>query len=326
MAGFAGRMKDHQVKWAREDGSIPEDYLEVRHGRPSWVLKQQYRRENLYQPEWWGRIVGHEHRWARALNSSQCFAVNLFGPAATNEDIARAILRHVVGREPGGDSISDTTRVKVEFEHTPPDGPEWLGEKRSRQPTQVDVFFTASNEDWRGHLLVEVKLTENFGCCRGPKAEANPDRQRCNHGWAVARDPEASCWLADPAGEARRYWQVASGAQPSLDFRYLRDQGEPCPFSQGLYQLWRNHCLGKALVAHGARWAFVAACVHPDNDQRLKTPVAGQGHAVGAFRKLAGASACLELDPRQVINTTLSVDPRQARWAEWMCARYLLGE
>ena len=64
------------INWALAHG-IPEDALEKHHGRLSWVLKPESRKLNLFDPSWWDLIAGKEHRWARALNSSQCFAVNL---------------------------------------------------------------------------------------------------------------------------------------------------------------------------------------------------------------------------------------------------------
>ena len=57
-----------------------------------------------------------------------------------------------------------TDEVRVYLEYTPSDGPEWLGEAITRQPTQVDVAF----EVYRGSvplgfLLIEVKLSERLG-------------------------------------------------------------------------------------------------------------------------------------------------------------------
>jgi hypothetical protein len=81
-----------QLKWALA-GGVQESDLEVRRGRISWVLKQQHQKKNLFDPRWWEYIVGSEHRWARALNSSQCFGVNLFAPLKRDPQLARKVLR-----------------------------------------------------------------------------------------------------------------------------------------------------------------------------------------------------------------------------------------
>jgi len=144
------------------------------------VLKKEHRERNLFDPRWWRYIAGQEHRWASALNSSQCFAVNVFAPLAEDSDLAKAVWARIYPHRP----LDPADTVLVEFEHTPQGADEWLGERR--QQTQVDVFFTVRRgETTVGHLLVEVKFTETeFGECRGAKPPTakragNPDRSRC---------------------------------------------------------------------------------------------------------------------------------------------------
>ena len=318
---FAEKMKQHQLDWALH-GGVPQDQLEIRHEKISHVLKSEHRKNNLFKPEWWRAIEGAEHIWARALNSSQCFAVNLFMPAAERPDLAKKLLESVVGTLP-----SDID-VGLEFEHTPPQTSKWLGERGHQ--TQVDVFFTAKNkENILGHLLVEVKLTESeFGSCRGfetGKNRDNPHPEKCRNGAAVIDDPESQCWLVE--AEGRKYWDIIQTGDKAFDFSAL-EKDDPCPFGIGLYQLLRNHALSQSLLAHTqAEWSYFAVCAHPQNEQvrHLKQPVAGSHDVVESFRKLAGADMCRELAPHQVIEMTEALDPSLSEWAAWMRKRYLLA-
>ena len=182
---FAEEMKRHQLSWALANGVTP-DMLETRRGQVSWVLKEEHREQNLFDPGWWRYIAGHEHLWARALNSSQCFAVNIFAPLAEDGDLARRVWARVCPNWP----LDAADTVTVEFEHTPRGTKEWLGE-RGPHKTQVDVFLTVRRGGVPvGHLLVEVKYTEaEFSGCRGaepptPRRRGNPDRSRCLLRWS----------------------------------------------------------------------------------------------------------------------------------------------
>ena len=159
---FAATARDHQLQWAL-NGHIGRESLQQRKGAVSWVLKPHHRKLNLFEAEWWSYIAGKEHRWAAALNSSQCFGVNLFAPLAQRPERARYVLQRLLPEL----AIEQDDLVTVSFEHTPEGAPEWLGE--SDKPTQVDVFFEITRAEQRmGCVLVEVKYSETgFGECRG---------------------------------------------------------------------------------------------------------------------------------------------------------------
>ena len=89
---FAASMRERQLSWALA-GGIPLSALEQRHGKVSWVLKHDDRKLNLFRKDWWEYIAHAEHFWARALNSSQCFAVNVFAPIADDPALARRCRR-----------------------------------------------------------------------------------------------------------------------------------------------------------------------------------------------------------------------------------------
>src|SRR5437899_12474728 len=84
---FDVKARNHQLAWAL-NGGVPIEALEVRRGRVSWVLKSEHRKLNLFRLDWWDYIAHAEHLWSRALNSIQCFAVNMFAPLA--DDCVRA--------------------------------------------------------------------------------------------------------------------------------------------------------------------------------------------------------------------------------------------
>ncbi len=316
-------MKRHQLDWAQK-GHIPLEQLEIRHDALSHVLKPEHRKKNLFNPAWWHLIEGAEHRWARALNSSQCFAVNLFAPATERPDLAKALFEIVVGTLP--QNIPNINiNVGLEFEHTPSGARDWLGERG--HPTQVDVFFTAqNNEKVLGHLLVEVKLTESeFGSCRGTGKD-NPKPERCQNAAAIIADPARQCWLKE--SEGRKYWEIITKGDEAFDFSAL-EPDEPCPFSGDLYQLMRNHALSKSLKANTeAAWSYFAVCIHPQNQQaqQLKHKIAGSQDALESFRRLAGDKALRTLPPEQVIAATEALYPDTADWAAWMRSRYLLPQ
>src|SRR6185503_2385705 len=128
---FAQQMKEHQIIWAGRNGL--DHLLEKRNDtQPSWVLKKEHKKRNLQDSTWWTHIEGREHLWSRALNSSQCFGVNLFGPLAINGSLAKKALIHTLFQR---QELEEGDEVTVLFEHTPMGAPEWLGE--TKQATQV---------------------------------------------------------------------------------------------------------------------------------------------------------------------------------------------
>lgn len=319
---FALEMRDRQLRWAIAAG-IPESALEQRSGKTSWVLKREHQSLNLFRPEWWTHIAASEHHWARALNSSQCFGLNLFGPLADDPSSRHLLLAALLPDR----RVQPNDSVAICFEHTPPDGPEWLGE--SKQATQVDVFFQIKRENQPlGFVLVEVKFTETgFGSCRGwngsPKTtRSNPDRGRCLDAQKIVASPEALCWIAEV--EQRRYWESMSHQSSSLRIAEVARAGA-CPFRHGLYQLMRNRILADELASktHGA-WSDFAVCSHPDNDAllQLEEPVAGSSDAIASFRALSSKNAVRTWRADELVDLISSHDERLKNWADWMRSRY----
>ena len=223
---FAEVLKRHLIAWAKVNGL--DEHVESGRGRP-WVLAEEQRKRNLHRQEWWRYIQGYEHRWARALNSSQCFAVNLFAALADDAPAANRFLRQMLPDR----RITHDDAVRVVFEHSPKGVPERLGERG--QPTQIDVVFTVFRERRvHGVIGVEVKLSEReFGACRGwtgmvDGVPLNPARDRCLDGRRVFESPDQHCFMAEREG--RKYWSSMTMPGASLRAGSPRRSG-PLPLS-----------------------------------------------------------------------------------------------
>jgi hypothetical protein len=319
---FQDRLKEQQAAWADANGL--RALTEADQGR-SWVLAHAHQTRNLFDPTWWVHIEGKEHRWARALNSSQCFAVNLFAPMIGDHALAGSVFRQLLPNQ----ELAPGDEVVVELEFSPDAAREWLGERG--HPTQVDAAMSVLRKGTaHGHVLIEVKLGETgFGTCRGAKGpdsngRGNPRPDRCRNATAVLVAPEAGCWLTEKEG--RRYWSYMSKPGAGFDFSMLGGDAA-CPFAGGLYQPMRNRVLADALVAEtSAKWAEFAVTIHPENDVAhvLGEAVANERDAIAAFRRLVGEERLLLITPADVIDAIAGADASHAEWAAWMRGRYML--
>jgi len=319
---FATRVRNHQLAWAL-NGGVPAAALETRHGQISWVLKREHRKLNLFRPDWWDYIAHAEHHWSRALNSSQCFAVNIFAPLADDCERARMALQLLLPTR----DVRPEDRVSVRFEYAPENAPAWMGERE--RPTQVDVCLLVTRSgECVGHVLIEVKYSESsFGCCRGWKSKPddairNPDRSRCLNVSEIISDPQANCWLAQ--AEGRRYWEIMSASGSSIHIEATRSAGM-CPFRHGLYQIMRNRVLADELARYTApAWANFVVCRHLANDAvvLLDEPVFSHRNAIQAFRLLSSDEAICGWDAQELVEIIGSTDEMLQDWKAWMMARY----
>lgn len=318
-------MKEHQISWAHQNRL--SEFLENRKNKtPSWVLKKGYQSRNLRDPSWWQYIEGREHKWARSLLSSQCFALNIFGPLAGRPVLAKQVLADLLPHQ----TLEKNDEVTVHFEHTPEQAPAWLGE--IRQPTQVDVCFIVRRfNNLIGYLLIEVKFTETeFGSCRGAKKSTlkrpgNPNPSRCEDLPSVIANPKEHCWMVSAKENGRRYWEYM--LSPNAPFRFPTKA--PCPFSHSLYQLMRNQVLAIALVQErAAEWADFRVCLHPANTlvRQLPAPIGSHTDALQAFNNLLTTSPILEIDPLRVVDLVRKNDSGCSEWADWVISRYDLSK
>jgi hypothetical protein len=312
---FAEMAKIHQVQWANQYGLSPA-MRECKEGR-EWVLTRECRDKNLYRPEWWDYIKGREHRWSRALNSSQCFAVNLFAPLKANPSAAKSFWTLLLANR----TLNIGDNIEVDFEFCDPQiSRDRLGEQG--QPTQVDVLLTAKRaEKICGFVLVEVKYTESeFGHCRGSEPSHNTKYGLCSDIAAIVRNPKAQCWLTREE-EKRRYWEFLLNPPTGA---VMPDHG-PCPFKGGLYQLMRNRLLANCLKEKtNADWADVAICVHSKNKaaRTLREPIHGEMDVVNAFDKLMPRLPVRVFDPAEIVTRISGGSAGLSDWATYMRERY----
>jgi hypothetical protein len=215
---FYDDLKAHQVAWAQSHG-IGDQQTEAAQARP-WVLRPQFRELNLWDPRWWSFIAGKEHRWARALTSSQCFAVNLFAPLAADPALARRVL----ARLRPDHLLAEADTVEVALEFTPSRAPGWLGE--SGHATQVDAAFVVRRDGGPiGYLLVEVKLGERkLGACRGAR--------KLVPGAPAVRRESCRSWRASwPSRRTSAGWLRLSAAPigATCSTRAARSNSTTCP-------------------------------------------------------------------------------------------------
>jgi len=310
---FAQQEKANQRAWAERDPFM-EARLDDRHGPKTWVLKSDLAAHNAFRPEWWTQIEARVHRWGRALNSSQAFALNLFGPAL-DPMVARAAWRGFSERRLPADA---KVAVRFEFDYSMDAGERYsgvqLGERRQR--TQIDVLFEVDSPSERGALLIEVKYTEHeFGTCRGG-TKGDPG---CDDLVRLMRDSQR-CWLT--RHEGRKYWSLMT--QESSSFRFPQMAASQCPFRDDLYQLMRNRVLADSMreVAH-LDWADTAVCIHPENsDLRalFKGDAANRGFG-DAFAALSQRKV-QSLEPVSIVEALSASSPALGNWRRYMMERY----
>jgi hypothetical protein len=305
---FDGRLKRGLTEWARSR------HLET-DGKHGWVLPKSQSGRNYFRPEWEAYLGGKAHVWGHALNSSQAFAVNLFGPAKASSSAGLQLWNALWAPQV---DISPTG-VNLEFEYCGPDPNSFaklnLGEKD--QTTQIDVALEGIFKNGaRRFLLVEVKLRETeFGNCRGWKVEPS----QCAPLARILADPGRNCWMA--RNEGRKYWDALQKGPHRPQYGSIKD--EACPWRGSLYQVMRNWAFGQSLVASGHAEDFkVGICVHEANEKApvLKDPVAGQRDVRDAFNVLVQNHPLVNIRPSSLVASMARAAPEG--WEEYMRSRY----
>lgn len=208
------------------------------------------------------------HDYARAVNSSQAFAFNLFFAfRLADSDALGEVLGTALGR--------DLTVHEIEFEYC--DDLDLLGEwrgtaaRRDEPHTTCDVAVFVRDVRTResGAVLLEVKLSEReFTQCAGRTSRGNAAREVCESAAAFFDSPER-CYLRRPlrATKDRTYWSILSAAaRGTLRDAYPRAGTSVCPFAGDAQQIMRNHALALALVQE-RRVAFSAfGLIHHDEN------------------------------------------------------------
>jgi len=108
---FAERLKRHLESWARDVEQFRDD------GDHPWVLDRSVSALNYFGGRDWEAVLsGQLHTWGHALNSSQAFAVNLFGPARFSKAVARALWNTLpaAGDGPGPTALMSTSSTAAQ--------------------------------------------------------------------------------------------------------------------------------------------------------------------------------------------------------------------
>jgi hypothetical protein len=315
-------MQIRQREWVLSAPGLGADSLDEKHGSATWVLKPDRIQANFFDPRWMKYVHGFEHQWLSSLISSQCFAVNLFGPLADNAGLACTVLKRFLPDR----NLTPEDQVSLAFEQTPAGASQWLGERGLS--TQVDVLFTVRRGGRPiGFVLVEVKFTEaKFSGCRGWKKSKSGERRKldsqCLDLLGIIRDPSHRCWMVEHEG--RRYWELMSAENSSIQLQHL-PAGTPCPFRHGLYQIMRNRvladCMRRELLAE---WADVAVCIHPDNKgvRQEREQVAGSSKTVEQFQAIASPRALRDWNVCELLDSTVAAGA-SVEWGDWMKRRYM---
>lgn len=257
------------------------------------------------------------HSHARAVTSSQVFALNLFLPFRDGP------------REPLAERLAERLGTRLEldrvvFEWVPPGA--LLGELDGDRPvgdepaTGVDVVLWGRTGDGApAVVLVEVKLGEGgFTPCKGRTSAANRTPEVCASAARFLADP-AACYLRRPFRKRRdrRYWEVYAAAYGSVAAAFPgADPAGACPFATEAQQPMRNLALARALEQAGrAGRAWFGLCAHDRNPD-----VAAHWAAWRAL--LAEPAEAWTLPALAVL--AAGREAGHGAWAAWMAERYQL--
>lgn len=258
------------------------------------------------------------HRWVHHLQSSQAFALNLFGPlkvAVATDDAGWGWARDVF--EPW---FSDVTGVTFEY---PTEG-DPLGEVRpeSTHRTRVDVMV--EHDGGASATIIEVKLTESeFGPCSAARDTGNPLRATCvQPGWTLAAS--ASCTLV--VNQKRKYFDLLRDSVVDLDaLEALGDGG--CPLRTGRYQVVRNLLIASELKRKGVDVRFAVAAPDATNNSRLhgKGSIGTAADMESFLRGLVHDESIetLVLPIEKVIKEAPTSSKEAGEWRDYMERKYL---
>ncbi len=258
------------------------------------------------------------HRWAHHLQSSQAFALNLFGPlkiAAGTGDPTWAWAREVF--EPW---FCDVTRVTFEY---PLDG-DPLDEVRPDSPHRTRVDVVVEHDGGTTATLIEVKLTESeFGPCSAAQDTSNPLRKTCTQpGWTLAAS--AACPLV--VNRDRKYFALMKDSV--VDVAAMESfGGDGCPLRNGRYQVVRNLLIASEMKRSGLDVRFAVAAPDATNNPRLHGPGSiGSAQDMESFlRGLVQPDAIetLFIAVERVVAGATTSSTAAAAWRDYMERKYL---
>jgi hypothetical protein len=294
-----------------------DDRLEVQDGRRAHILARRTDWTSLLWPalrqdaENWIRPTDR-HLWLHHLRSSQCFAVNLFGPLR---------LRLAWAKDVWADAFPAV--LAVEFEY-PLDGDplnEATDGRTSR--TRADIKLDAPDRSW----IVEVKFTEpEFGTCSAGRDPRTKNRElSCDAPSMSIEALGANCYLHSIE---RRYFSLLAKQDSPIDSTKLALHGRRCcPLRHDLYQIVRNLLLVQTLRQERRDVRFAVVAPSANLNPTLHS-ARGTADSLATFMRSILRDGLEDLvtvvDVESVIARAAGHEDADAReWAAFMEVRYI---
>lgn len=256
------------------------------------------------------------HLWIHHLQSSQAFALNLFGPLQLRRDWALAAWCEEFP------AVQD-----VVFEY-PQDG-DPLGETADGQPHRTRVDVRVDFDSWRT-ALIEVKFTEQeFGpCSAGHAREFFDQKASCREGGASLQTLERTCFLS--MQRKRRYFSLLLAPGSIASSAGIERHGHAgCPLRDGLYQISRNLLMvDRVRREEGRRAEFVVAAPGPSRNRSLHSHRTLHGHSnmLDFLRSLVPPEErdhVRFVDFESVVARAAAMGDEAQAWAKYMEKKYV---
>jgi hypothetical protein len=260
-----------------------------------------------------------QHDFLSALDSSQCFAINLLLPfrlvgARPLEQLLQAHLnRSLLVKDLFFEFVGPThVLCETAGPHRRPD----------EHVTSVDVAVLVEDDKGRtGIILIEIKLAEGgFSKCNGRISKGNRRKEVCESAETMFGDPSL-CYLTRPyrAKRDRRYWSIFEQRFGSLAKAFPGVGCGACPFAGHMQQPMRNHALALGLVQEGfADFAFFGLVHHDDNPD---VPPLWDAYC----EAVAEPEMLFRIPAGEIVKAVPQSSPWWREWARYMHDRFGLG-
>jgi hypothetical protein len=245
--------------------------------------------------------------------SSQAMCFNIFGNLLTEDG-------RVIAAKALKEYLPTIQAVKqIDIEYTP--NKDVLGDQSGKVGVDCDVLveYTAANGGG-GLLAIETKFVEEeFSTCgfRKNVKIADPGRISCSEGTCPDNNFSGCLYVSR---RHYRYWEQ-SRRIGTLKPEVLMGE-QPCPFGDGLWQLWVNHTLVHAEASNRKfSEAAFAVCAPKGNDKLLKG-----GKTIDDFKKhLTNPASMLLIELEDLIDALQSsAGPDHQKWIDYLKQRYVI--
>ncbi|HSV26411.1 MAG TPA: hypothetical protein VLH60_00825 [Sedimentisphaerales bacterium] len=247
--------------------------------------------------------------------SSQAMCFNIFGNLLTEDGLALA----TTALQKFTPTIHQVKQIDIEY--TP--NKDVFGDQSGQAGVDCDVLieYIAANGEG-GLLAVETKFVEEeFSACgfRKNVKKADPGRISCSEGTRPGNNFDGCLYVSR---KHYGYWDQSRRLGTLRPDVLEGDQ--PCPFGDGMWQLWVNHTLVHAEASkRKLKEAFFAVCAPKGNDKLLK----GE-RIIDDFKKyLADPASMLLIELEDFIDALQSsAGPDHQKWIDYLKQRYVIRD